>query len=92
MMMMTVRELQEVTNRRNFAYQQQPNNTEVNPREKSHFWHLALILPGSAGLCICFLTLSGNDVCWVTHLLQGELFLLVHYDQSRTINTTSLNI
>ncbi len=34
-------------------------------------WRLAVILPDSAGLCICFLTLSGNDVCWVTSLLQG---------------------
>lgn len=64
-------------------------NTGVNNPHEDDFWHLAPILPGSAGLCICFLTLSGNDVCWVAHLLQGgELFALVHDDWSRTISST----
>lgn len=39
-------------------------------------WHLAPILPDSAGLCICFLTLSGNDVCWVAQVLQRILAAL----------------
>lgn len=67
MMMMAVHELQI----QNFLYRH-PGN--INP----HRWRLAAILPDSAGLCICFLTLSGNDVCWVTLLLQGEVLMLVH--------------
>lgn len=46
----------------------------INP----HRWYLAAILPDSAGLYICFLTLSGNDVCWVTSSLQEEVLMLVH--------------
>lgn len=66
MMMMAVRELREATSEELCL----SKNTGVNPHEDD-FWHLTPILPGSAGLCICFLTLSGNDVCWVAHLLQG---------------------
>lgn len=67
MMMMAVHKLQI----QNFFYQR-PGNIST------HRWRLAAILPDSAGLCICFLTLSGNDVCWVTSLLQEEVLVLVH--------------
>lgn len=41
-----------------------------------NLWHFAPILPDSAGLCICFLTLSGNDVCWVIQWLQRLSFTI----------------
>jgi len=67
MMMMAVHELQ----LQNFFYQRSGNISTQR-------WRLAAILPDSAGLCICFLTLSGNDVCWVTSLLRGEVLVVVH--------------